>query len=414
MREDFFSAYLSYIGDSEVPTIFHRWCAITGVGAYIGRNYQLNHGHFLVNPNVYCMLIGDAGTRKSSSIKIMKSILQQAGYTTIAADKTTKEKFMLDLAGVDADATLADNLLDSNLFGEDTNCDMLVAADEFNDFCGHGNLEFLSLLGVLWDYNGVYKNRIKNGTSVSINNPTVSILGGNTPTGFAMAFPPDIIGQGFFSRILLIQADRTKRRITFPVAPDPIKTKEIVDNLIRIKSLSMGNAILTPEAVKLLDAIYVSYKGIDDVRFESYTSRRFTHLLKLCLIHSAGNYHATHITEDDVVYANTVLTHTEHFMAKALGEFGRAKDSAATHKVVQILEASDNPITMPNLYTLIRQDVNGMPGCTDIVRNLIAAGKIQNTAQGLLPVRKAITEDSVSSKYIDMNYLTQEEREMKR
>ena len=98
MREDFFSSYLSYIGESEVPTIFHRWCAIVGVGAYLGRSYSFKHGHFAVHPNIYCMLMGESGTRKSSGIKIMKNILQLAGYKTIAADKTTKQKPAFNMA----------------------------------------------------------------------------------------------------------------------------------------------------------------------------------------------------------------------------------------------------------------------------------------------------------------------------
>ena len=39
--------------------------------------------------------------RKINSFKLSKKLLQLTGYNTISADKSSKEKFMLDLAGED-------------------------------------------------------------------------------------------------------------------------------------------------------------------------------------------------------------------------------------------------------------------------------------------------------------------------
>ena len=96
---NFFDDYFNYPEATERPKIFHRWAAITGIGAYLGRGFHINHGHFVIMPNIYCMIIGDSGSRKSVSIKMMKIVDNLAGDDTIAADKTTKEKFLLYLAG---------------------------------------------------------------------------------------------------------------------------------------------------------------------------------------------------------------------------------------------------------------------------------------------------------------------------
>lgn len=417
VQEDFFSQYLAYVSNTEVPTFFHRWSCIAGVGAMLGRNYYFQHGHFTVNPNIYCMLIGSPGTRKSTAIKLMKGLLIQAGYSTIAADKTTKEKFMLDLAGETGDAEnlkglTADQLLDRNIFGEpdETNtipAEMLIAADEFNDFFGNGNIEFISLLGTLWDYSGIYKNRIKNGKSVSICNPTINILGGNTPTGFSLAFPTDILGQGFFSRLLLIYGEPTGKRITFPKAPDPVLTAELVSVLSYIRNKVVGMAKLSPAAERLLDKIYQSWRGIDDVRFASYSNRRFTHLLKLCLIHSAAALR-NEIHEADVVYANTVLTHTEHLMPKALGEFGKAKHSDVSHKLIQVLEEQNRPVSLKELWKHVSNDLDKINDLSDLLRNLVAADKIQTIKEGFLPKRRIRVEKDDGT--TDFSLLTAEER----
>ena len=159
-----------------------------------------------------------------SAIKISKKLLQIAGYDKFSAEKTTKEKFLLDLlGGTDDEGNPAsvDDILDRNIFGDshdESSISEIYFMIRFNDFIGNGNIEFISLLGSFWDYAGVYTNRIKNGKSVKIPNPTINILGGNTPSGFSLAFPADILGQGFFSRLLLIYGEPTGKRIAITLA----------------------------------------------------------------------------------------------------------------------------------------------------------------------------------------------------
>jgi hypothetical protein len=417
-QEDFFSLYFSYTADTEVPAFFNRWTSIVGIGAFLGRGLYFSHGHFTVNPNVYCMLIGSPGTRKSSAIKLMKSILVKAGYNTIAADRTTKEKFLLDLGQYKDEPfqpnqgrrVVAPSFDTWDLMGDSNDItvdkEMLIAADEFNDFIGLGNHDFISLLGNLWDYSGNYENRIKNGKSVNIYNPTISILGGNTPTGFSLAFPTEILGQGFFSRLLLIYGEPNGRKITFPKAPCPAATLQLVEYLQRIKRECVGEVTMTPGASKLVDKIYREWKGIDDVRFESYSNRRFTHLLKLCLVVTAVRF-STQITEHDVVYANTILSHAEHLMPKALGEFGKARHSDTVHKVMQVLDSATSVLTISDVWKHVVQDLEHITDLGDILRNLVMAEKIQGVAGGFLPNKKVLVE--VSTDTVDYGLLTKEE-----
>lgn len=416
-EDNFLQQYLSYVGETECPTIYHRWCCLSMVGTYLGRTYNLEHGHFNLNPNLYVMLIGAPGARKSTAIKIAKTIIKGAGYTSISAERSSKEKFLLDLAGEDIGNTSAqdslDNLLDQNIWGESANGinEMYIACDEFNDFIGTGNIEFISILGSLWDYNGVYSNRIKTGKSVSINDPTISILGGNTPANFIRAFPPDILGQGFFSRLLLIHGESSGRRITFPKKPSIDSTNSLILNLQRVKASAIGTATLTKEAEKLLDKIYQTDKGLDDVRFESYSQRRFAHLLKLCLITSACSY-SNSITTDHVVEANTILTHTEKYMSNALGEFGKSRNSDITHKIMQVLNNSYSPMSISELWIQVHKDLEKMTELAEMIRNLVQANRIVPANGGFLAV-KSIAEE-INNDVLNYDYLTEEEREMKR
>lgn len=410
MREDFISSYLSYIGESESPAGFHRWSCLSILGAWLGRRYTFQHGHFVVASNLYVMLMGGAGSRKSSAIKIAASLLRKAGYTAIAAERSTKEKFLMDLSGDRQEPGLVDiDILERNLFGTDDShvAEILVAADEFNVFVGNGNIEFLSLLGTLWDYTGTFEDRKKNSKSLSIVDPTVSILAGNTATGFSLAFPAEAVGQGIFSRLLLIHGEKTDKRITFPEPPDAAVEKLLLDILQAIRQVASGNAVLSSGARDLLDTIYKSWKGLEDVRFESYCNRRFTQLLKLCLIVSAAALRNS-IEETDVIYANTILTHAEHLMPKALGEFGKAKNSDITHKVISVLEAAYEPLPLKVIWKNVHNDLEDIGLLKDMLSNLVIAEKILSTKGGFLAKRRVLLEES--SQFVDFSLLTPEER----
>src|SRR5690348_7180069 len=94
-----FDTYFEYVKETEPPIIFHRWSLIGALSAYLGRQCWLPFGTMRIFPNQYIMLVGNPGTRKSTAIKGAKRVLSATGYSTFAAERTSKEKFLLDLQG---------------------------------------------------------------------------------------------------------------------------------------------------------------------------------------------------------------------------------------------------------------------------------------------------------------------------
>jgi len=402
-QSNFIEDYLDYQKDTESPVIFHRWCAIAGLGALLGRDAWLQHGYTRIYPNQYIMLVGDAGSRKSTAIKKFVRLLRDAGYSKIAAQKTSKEKFLLDLE-VGLDKTLnGDDHLDvrfgakknaknptmKELFGEEIDTeprDCIIAADEFNVFMGHSNVEFIDMLTDLWDFDDIYTQRIKNSKSVRVPYPTINILSGNTNVGISESFPTAVIGQGFFSRLIMVYSDPSGRRITFPPAPDPVVYQTFINRIKEIKSSFNGQITLTKAAENALEDIYQNWKDLEDVRFKSYSTRRFTHLLKLCLITAAARGEKE-ISLRSIEYANSIMHYTEYFMPKALGEFGKARNSDVTAKILELIDKAERPLDiLKDIWPQARRDLDNQRQLSEILRNLQAAGKIQViNGTGILP-----------------------------
>ncbi len=411
MQDELFKMYLAMLGESEAPNTYHRWSLLTVLGAWLGRRCYLPFGDSAINCNMYVMLMGSAGVRKTTAINKAVKLIKEAGYTNIAANKTSKEKFLLDLAG-DADLLVSDDILEMNLFGEASkeDAEVLVAAEEFNVFVGNGNLEFLALLGSLWDYDGAFENKVKNSTSAYIYNPTVSILAGNTATSFALAFPIEAIGQGIFSRLLLIHGDKTGRKITIPTRPDLEIRTTIIKLLQTIRAEINGEIVLSEGAYKLLDKIYkTNVPHVVDIRFESYNNRRLTHLLKLSLITAVSELSKT-VTEAHVIMANTILVHAEHSMPKTLGEFGKAKDSDIANKVLNILTEANPPIVpFKTIWSHVCNDLETINQLKELLDKLIFADKVMCNKEPVGFIAKSLVIKSKSSE-VDFSLLTDEER----
>lgn len=391
--------YLAHYADTEIPQIYSRWAMLSMLGINSGSSVYFNFGGTHIRPNLYVMLMGPSGARKSTAVSKARKLLSAVTSVPIAASKTSKEKFIEDLGGIDS------AVIDSSSFAE-----LAVLADEGNEFFGINNIEFLSMLGTLWDTER-YDYRTRGGVNVEIHNPVVSILSGNTPTNFAKAFPPEIIGQGFFSRLILVYGKESPNRVAFP--EDQGSLDSFIDAFQKIQIHCIGEMTFTPEAKKAATELYENWVGYDDPRFESFGQRRHTHLIKLCMCVALSKCSRT-MDMETLIEANTYLTHVEVLMPKALGEFGRAKNSALAHQVLiaveSIFKATGLPITQSDVWRAVAQDVENRSQLAEIIRNLQESKKISCIDGKILPVASALQDRLKEGKFVSLRYLTAQER----
>lgn len=405
---DLMSLYLEYTADTEAPTHYHRWSFLSMLATLCGRRAYFKRGRFTIYPNLYIMLIGVSGCRKSTPIKMAKKLLKTTGYKTIAADKTTKEKFLLDLEGLEEDQDSFDLFDSSKELSPDADSkEMYIIADEWNDFAGLGNMEFFSMLGSLWDYEGMYEFRLKNSKSVHIPNPTVNILSGNTPTNFSACFPPETLGQGFLGRLLLVHGEPTGRKIAFPKEPDPKLFLELQNGLAALDTALWTVPSHSKEAADALEEIYNSFESLEDPRFDSYCTRRFNQLIKLSVIYAASRI-STRMELGDVIRAHTTLCFAEHFMPKALGEFGKSYNAEVVDKVMNYIHSKPAGSQIKELWKIVQTDLKSVEELMLILNNLILAEKVIGKDSKYFPCKLKGNANKVMP-YVDFSILTREE-----
>ena len=391
--------------NQEAADFSYLWAGLSCIAAQLARNVYIPFGNGKIYPNLYVMFVGDPGKRKSTAIKDLKKRIKAAGYQNICGDKVTMQKYLLDLAGVGEGSIEDSNITEFNLgitLGANDYVESYINQDEFSDFIGINNYPFISLLGNFWDIDEPYVYRTKNGQSIEIPSPIVNILGATTPSQFNTIFPPAISEQGFLSRLLIVNIPESKRKIARPLPSDASVVEKVVDGLKAVRKLS-GELVMSDAVWAKLEEIYLSWQPVEDTRFAHYSTRRHTQLLKLCILSTCSRY-TIEMSVDDVVFANTLLSFTEHFMPQALGQFGKNKDGDVNSKVISYLRSSfPTAKSLQDIIIPISTETDVL-SLQKILTNLVVAEKIVATSNGkYLP--KLPSYKDIKTSHVDWSML---------
>jgi len=321
--------------------------------------------------------MGSPGARKNTAMSVARKVMERIGYKHYGADRSSKERLLIDLWKSVAPEDETELL---ELVMEDAVSEQFIAAPEFTDFTGKNNSEMLTMLGNIWDNPPEYKHPKITGKSILVPNPTINILGGNTPEAYNLNMPQEAMGTGFMARLIHVHSDPTGKKITEPKPPVPEYAAALDERFKKIKRLR-GIVTRTPEALKVMERIYKEYKDIDDHRFKHYNGRRFTHIIKLAMTIAASRLSLV-MHPEDFIAANTILHYTERKMPKALGEFGKARNASVANTIMEIMINAKMPVTVRYLWKQVQNDLNRQEELNEILRNMISAQKIQLVEAG--------------------------------
>lgn len=355
--------YRRYIGESEASEVLHRWSFIAVLSANVGRRVYASFGHLKFMPNNYYVILGEPASRKSTAIKCARRLLELSGYNHFSANQTSREQFLSDLAQCGE----LDLLSVSETF---------ICAPELNNFFGDSRAAMTTTLMELYDSDDVFETRFRgNKGQLSISYPTVNMLGGNTQANFATLFPPQIITNGFLSRILLVHGDVTGKKLPWGGTLDQQLELKIVTHLTHVRESLQGKLHYEPSAMRALEKVYETWPALEDNRFEYYNQRRYSHLIKLCVTLCASGGQML-LTEDVVILANTLLASIEENFSRALGEFGKSRWSEETSRIMEALHKSGRPMQSSELYALVQTNLERQDQFMDLIVSLRSSKKI--------------------------------------
>lgn len=409
MSDDFFSTYMDYVNlnRSEAPATFHRWTLAGSIGALLGRNVYLPFGNGMIYPNQFVMLMGPPGARKGTALSYSKTLLRGMGFNRFAKDRTSKERFLMDMKQFDDMHEMKEE--DLEVLRLDAPSESFIMSGEFVDFVGPANDMFLMMLTNLWDNLPEYEHPKIQGKSIFVDKPVVNLLSGATPQTFSMAVPPESLETGFLSRMILVHGDPTGVKVPWPPVPDKEVAAVLKDHLSDIRRLA-GTITVNRGAWLLAEKIYDAEIPVDDIRFRHYMQRRHTHLLKLAIVMCCSELRYE-VEEQDLIRANTMLALAEKNMPRAMGEFGASRHADSNGKILSFLDGQLEPKNAQDIWRALRNETT-LKDLAEILNGLKIAGKIRGVELKGKPgyVINHVETKSWPSALLDRDWLTEQER----
>ena len=378
--------YLEYTKDTEPPTIFHIWSLLASSSAALGRHCFYPFGGSSIYGNLYVLLIGPPASRKSRASGIAANLLRSDTSVRFAPDDTggQRQGLISALSGesdiVSKFGDVFDDFEGSKPAGKslqapksDKEC-LFIYASEWGSFIGQNNMDLTRFLNKVYD-GEPYQYRLKK-EEMWLRNPVCSMLGGTTTSEISLLLPPEAIGQGFTSRIILVYADGPRKKIRKPrlrVFPG----QKIRKTLKKISTELEGDFKETEAADEMLEFIYHEVEpAISDSRLMYYKDRRYIHLLKVVMNLAALRGSLT-IEVQDIEDADYLLSETEKRMPEALGEFGTAPLARAKQRILDYLKLFAKPVPLRVVQGMMERDGLKKMEAADAINDIINSDLVE-------------------------------------
>lgn len=391
------TAYMEYTADTESPAIYHYWVGCTLISAASKRQVCLDLNMFKVYPNIYVILVGPSGARKSIATSIGIQIADQVGIKKFS-DKITGAALIRDLSSsVEKSITQSTNGLGIGGAEIELRSPMMIYASELGVFLGHDAYGS----GVIADLTDLYdcgpqwkKTTISRGDEV-IPGPYVTMLAASTPQTLKDTIPPGAVGQGFTSRILFIWGDKRRRRVPIPlwgVGHAMLKSNLIAD--LRHISHLAGNFKFSEDGLKMYERDYYAAQEpeeeYEDERLRNYASRKHIHTLKLAQICSMANKDDLTITAYDWETAADAIKWLDKGLGNVFAGHGAANNSQDVIRVYNQIKAAAVATGYVSYPDLLKRNYSYL--------NIQDFGSVMQTLVEMNAVKESVAVDHKSGK----------------
>lgn len=331
----FLEDYSIYSSGNEAPKNYHLFSSIVALSSIISRRVWYDQSYFTVYPNIYVVLVGPPGARKSTAIGIAKGLLHRLpDVAPFSGECTSKEKLVQDMAEncrvIDG---LPEQFADKRAYSP-----MTIMVSELSELFQISADNMVGFLTDVFDISFPYEHKTKNKGTVKIEGPFLSILAGTTPSWMTTYLRSDIISGGFTRRCLFVYEDNPTTRIA-----EPELTNEQRNAWARVHiaaqriSKIKGPFTRTPEARDFYRNWYETLKIPTDPNTQGYYQSKHVQLLKLAMLHALSEREELVLTVPDLEKGLYYLSLIEDNLPRVFEGMGSNSLNASSSRFLDLL-----------------------------------------------------------------------------
>jgi hypothetical protein len=316
----FFSLYRDYVANSEPPDIYHCWSAFSLLSNLVGKKCFIPQGHFTVYPQLYILLLGNSGNRKSTAMNFAQGLVRDCGIETFGS-KSSAEGLTDYLAENEVKHTVGSIDASYRQAG--------IFADEMEVFLGgrHVNASMVSFLTEIWDVEEFVERKRNGNQKTTIENPYVTLLGCAVTDWLSKTLKERLLTAGLARRLILVYAAARKGYFANPIYGEREAQlhADLVTECLGMRSMA-GGFMLTPKAMQVWEKVYIEIQEEANHHIElvrAYFTSKHILILKLALLMRITSSPKRLIDSRTLLLSYQVLNETEKDIDWLYGQVGR-------------------------------------------------------------------------------------------
>lgn len=387
----FLKDYALVTQNNESPPSFHLFSSLVALSSIVSGKVWLDLGLFCIRPNIYVVLTGTPGVKKTTAMAVAKRLLRELGdQVPLSAECQTKEALTQSMSGKTKPCNVKPGQVPHKFDPLDKErskflyCPMSVFVTELSQFVGGSNAaHMLDFLTTIYDEER-YTNETKGKGVDLLPMPYLTLLGCTVPDWITAKLKEDVISGGFSRRTIFVYENHTNLRI-----PIPYVTQEMEDAWLRVvKAARQLLAIKGPyewgEGAKdFYCDWYINLKKPEDPLLEGWFNSVHIQMLKIGMLISAsewvpGTQHRIEINHMQMSIA--LLSTVEENIPKVFKGVGRNELFGISNKIVEMLDIAPNK-ALPE--RLVKKDLFRDANIDEIgrmINHLVATKQIKKVA----------------------------------
>jgi hypothetical protein len=379
---DYFSAYHQYTAQTESPTRFHFWSAVSAVATMVSKNIWLDNGAFTTYPNHYIVLVsGSAEARKSAASGLATGLVADVVSQQVRSGMGAGLPFGVQNATYQSLVSVMSgkgggNIEDMPDVGELGSRPVLLEFDELTmamPSSGAGD-DLANMLTELytWPKGRTWTKITKTQGWDSIQSPCLNMLACTQLKRIADSISPSTFAGGFVGRCVFVYEASRRHKDAWPELDQ--KAKEFVQNILyQLTMLDTGPI----EMDSIAKALYTDwYNSLGDEEDDSgFRARQHAHVQKLALILALSDLR-TSVGPHDIERAIAEIERVRIDLP-AIFRFIRYADERPGMRLVEglIQQAGENGFKHSSLLKAVVRHLKSAD-LADVITDLTSAGNI--------------------------------------
>lgn len=372
----FLHSYLKYCEGNEAHPNYHIWSALVALSSIVGRRIWLEQGYYNVYPNLYVVLVGPPGNRKTTAMTIAKNLMREVGDIPFSAEAMSREGLIKSMS--ESEQTF--NYLDKVVTFQPTT----VCVTELKEFIGTSQANMINFLTTIWDQD-FFDYKLRNKEDLVIRNPYVCILACETPEWITNRLRDDVISGGFSRRALFVYEYDRFQKIPFPEVT--VERRDAWNEAIRqaraLKRI-VGPFTWEPECKDYYGQWYCGQEIARDAVVRGYYESKHILAIKVGLLIAVSEGATDRVFRlNHLQGALRLLANVETKLSKVFQGLGRNEQNQIATKVIEILELNKGPMSEKQLWSMIFRDAD-LRQFNDTITYLVQTDKILRFRRGIV------------------------------